>query len=687
MAYADVVFTIHAGIMKQIILLGLALAAKVGAVGAAGFAVSPSPLTNDYQGKLVFNVTNLEPGTVVVVEKYLDANHNGAVDPGEWLVQSFTVQDGQQAVVGGVRNWNVPGDEDGATNGQIRAELFVPGLDQVMHRRAGDCLYRISHPTNAFAAVTQPFVVRQRAFPQGVAGRLTQAGSGISLTNATVFLANDTGAPFTGMGPDTNGDFTLLAAPGNYQLLAFANSHAIGASAGPLAVLANQFTTNNLAVSPATNVIAGTVVEAGTTNGLPGLLVMTFADGNQDAPATLSFTDRSGRFALQAIPGSWQIQVESAGVPLLGCLPPKHWPVANVAGNVSNLVVELPKATALIYGTVTDKQSQPVAGLPFYAGSQDDRYEANGASYPSNGLYCLGVVAGSWWVGPDSDALAALGFVASGGSNVTLVAGQAAAANLVLQKPSAQLQGRVLDDAGVAQAAVQLAADDWAGTHVATPTGTNGDFTIGLAAGTWHLGLSGESASARDLVGPLFSVTLTNGQTASNLVYLVRHATSHIACLVSNSSGDPLANLGVWANAIVAGTNYAIYLQSDSGGRARLPVINGDWTVGLDCQGLGQRGYECVPSQLVPVPAATPLVTFTAVTPSPFILQSPTMLPGGGFQFTVVAAPGYTYNILSTTNLQDWSLLGTTNPSGGTFDFVDPTAASRPQRYYGVERQ
>jgi hypothetical protein len=51
-------------------------------------------------------------------------NSNSAVDTGEPLVQSFLVTDGQVASFGGVRNPNIPGDDDGASDGKITTNIF-----------------------------------------------------------------------------------------------------------------------------------------------------------------------------------------------------------------------------------------------------------------------------------------------------------------------------------------------------------------------------------------------------------------------------------------------------------------------------------------------------------------------------------------------------------------------------------
>src|SRR2546425_7847107 len=146
--------------------------------------ISPSTITNDFAGKIVLTISNLTAGQKVIVQKYLDLNTNGTIDFGqEPLVQSFTVTDGSLPLVGGVRDVNVPGDEDGATNGQIRVELNYPGLNEILDHIAGHYLYRLVDANGIFSPVIIPFTVVQKGYAQGVSGQATAAGTGLPLTN------------------------------------------------------------------------------------------------------------------------------------------------------------------------------------------------------------------------------------------------------------------------------------------------------------------------------------------------------------------------------------------------------------------------------------------------------------------------------------------------------------------------
>ena len=122
-------------IFWSVILGGAVLLESLLSARAVTFAVSPAAVSNTYPGTITLQISGLTNGETVVVQKYRDLNTNGVINGGDWLVQQFSLTDGQAGmVIGGVTNFNVPGDTDGTRNGQINATLnFQNGdLDQVV---------------------------------------------------------------------------------------------------------------------------------------------------------------------------------------------------------------------------------------------------------------------------------------------------------------------------------------------------------------------------------------------------------------------------------------------------------------------------------------------------------------------------------------------------------------------------
>src|SRR6266581_2606497 len=236
-----------------------ALALVPNARATVGLTVSPANITNDYVGKVTLTITGLSAGKTVRVERFSDVNGNGVVDAAtDSLFRSFTVTDGQLPIIGGVRNLNVPGDDDGATNGAVRVDLDTPGIDNVFGTAAGNFIFRVSDPLSGFTAVTKPFTVAQKASSQGICGRVTAASGGAALPGVFVILltgnnGNAVGGAFT----DANGNYALNTLPGSYAALPLRPGYIADQTVAATTVVTNQFTTNNQALAAGAFTISG----------------------------------------------------------------------------------------------------------------------------------------------------------------------------------------------------------------------------------------------------------------------------------------------------------------------------------------------------------------------------------------------------------------------------------------------
>src|SRR6185503_8721064 len=105
----------------QLLCTGTAILA-LKAVALPTVSLSPATTSNTYTGVLTIQVSGLTNGEPVVVERYLDANGNGVIDPGEPLMDSFRIGDGFVSTIGGVTNLNVPFDST-PTSGAITTAL------------------------------------------------------------------------------------------------------------------------------------------------------------------------------------------------------------------------------------------------------------------------------------------------------------------------------------------------------------------------------------------------------------------------------------------------------------------------------------------------------------------------------------------------------------------------------------
>jgi len=180
----------------RLAVLALGLAAGPACGQTPGFTISPAVITNDFCGQDVFTITGLSNGQQVTVQRWTDLNGDGVIGADDVMQQAFKVTDGKVPMIGGVRNINQPGDQDGATNGQITAKLNIPGASLLLDRFAGNYLYRLVDASGTPLA-TNSYTVLQQTQSQGVTGYATAADTGAPLTNALVVLVSPNGPAAT----------------------------------------------------------------------------------------------------------------------------------------------------------------------------------------------------------------------------------------------------------------------------------------------------------------------------------------------------------------------------------------------------------------------------------------------------------------------------------------------------------
>jgi hypothetical protein len=400
-----------------------ALAAK-----AITLALDPASITNDYVGTVTLNIGGLTPGMTVTVESYADMNSNGIIDAGDLLLKRFQVTDGQVPLVAGVRNLNLPGDEDGLPNGQIQTVLYFPSTGG--SPPLGQGLFQVSDPAGSLTSVTQAFSITQKLYPQGVTGRLTWAATGLPLTNGAVGLLPLVGTTSEFMLADANGRYRFLCLPGIYVVGALNLNGAIYSQSAFVTVGCGQMATNNLLVTNGTFYIAGRVTDSGTGSGIPALgLDANTANGLGAA----TWTDTDGYYVLQVTPNTWAVHPSAGAAPEAGYVDPKRINVTLTSASVSNVNFALSKPTALIYGAVRDPLNNPVVGVQLSARDQPNTFHATGRSFVANASYSLGVQAGTWNPTPDGGDLGLRGFIGLG-STVTLVSGQATNINFIVTR-------------------------------------------------------------------------------------------------------------------------------------------------------------------------------------------------------------------------------------------------------------
>jgi hypothetical protein len=335
----------------------------------------------------------------------------------------------------------------------------------------------------------------------------------------------------------------------------------------------------------------------------------------------LVFSDASGNFVIPVSSAStqWAVDPSEKSLALLGYLGLNNrYPVDISGGSVSGVSIQLPKATALIYGTLKDSQGNPLTGIDIYV--DEDQYEGYGLT-DSSGNYVAGVTAGSWWTEPDSDELSALGYLGTG-ANVTVTAGQALRQDFTVQAPTAHLSGQLLDTGqnGVGNIGVSACPQN-GGSCSSSTTVSDGSFSVGVVGGTWNLSFSSSDLASQGLIGPMLSFTVTDGENQTGINAVALSTTAQITGSVTDSNGNPITNLNVYAWATINGTQYnSASFQTDSNGNYSLPVANGSWQVGLDCGDLNSRGFPTCPNnQMVTVSGQDQTLDFIVQATSPCV--------------------------------------------------------------------
>jgi hypothetical protein len=634
-------------------------------VQAVTITVSPSSISNLYQGYVTLMVTNgLTNGETVLIEKFVDYNTNGAVDADDMLVQTLRPGDGQANVFGGVTNMNSPGDLT-PTNGAITTVISFYGTHP--GKFIGNYIFRVSSPTGNFSPATTPFTVTNSNFGQAISGAVRNNGTNVPYGGVVVLGGlnqNLIGGTFA----DSAGNFTYKAAPGTYFIGGLKSGYVLDFSTASQVTLSSGVdATADANATAATRTISGTVRELGNpTNALGGVEI----NGEAQNAFVLAFSDSNGNFTMPVTADVWKLKLQDDLVALMGYVTPDQEParplVDATGGSVSGVNIDLPKVNALFYGNLKTSSNTPLVGITVGANGS-----SGGSSYPynsrgntdSNGDYFLGVVATNWFVGPDSDTLSALGYSTSG-TNTSINAGQAIQINFTAQSLTVHLGGRVVNNNGDPIGDIQLTANDQMGGNFSGRTDNDGYFNIGLTAGTWNLQLEMQDAANRGLIGPsLVFSNLVDGANITNILYVAQNATAHITGNVHDTNSNPITFVNVFANITVSGTNYLSGGQTDGGGNYSMGVFNGTWSAGVSGDDLSGRGLETPTNQTVTISGSDVILNFTVYPIQPLQITTAS-LPLG------VISRNYHTNLQATGGQQpyNWSLVSGSLPPGVIFN-------------------
>ncbi len=664
-------------------LLTTAFAAGISARGAVTLTVTPNTTSNTYSGNITLSISNLNSGETVVVQKFIDLNTNGIVDASDWLVQQYSLTDGQAGmVVAVITNLNVPGDSTPTNSTIISPQSFVTaGLPQQF---VGKYLYKLSSPTGRFAATTNTFAVTNTAYAQSFIGAVKCSNTNVPNAGVLLFLPSageGLGKAVGGAIANNSGNYTIKAPAGTYALFAFKNGFLTDVSTLPVVTLNPSATSsNNLTLLPATRTITGKAVDALNTNlPLPGIMASWESTNNL---ISVGFTDTNGTFTSAVTPSQWHWGGDSSSLDLHGYLDfsDQGRPTVVVSAN-TNATIAFTKGTALFYGSVKDDQNRPLAGISLYGGSGSGSLEGD-ATTDQGGNYAMPIIAGSWYVQISSDE-APTNYVFSQPNSVALGDGQAVQLNFIGFRATNHISGFLKDNLNNPIGGVRIvdnATINGAFYETATDTDDTGYYALNVINGTWSVFISsgGGGLGSDYLVPPSQTIVISNNNATANFVAVL--APYRISGAVKDNSNTPIATISVYAYANINGTNYAFAVESDYSGNYSFGVVNGTWHVGVDCYDLSARGYQCVSEQIVPISNASGAANFVVQAIPPLQITT-TSLPGGtvGESYdqwldATGGTSGYTWSLSpGSPPLPAWLTL---DPSGELYGLPDSSGTN-----------
>ena len=486
-------------------LLLACLLASLGRFSSLGatLTVSPAVISNTYPGYITLTIGGLTNSEIITVQKWTDANTNGAIDTGDLLTDTFAIADGGASLIGGITNISVPFDSN-TTTGAITTVLnFAPPmtLENVVARS----IYQVASPTGRFAPVTAAFNVTNAATAQKLSGIVYSNGV-TPLAYATVVALPNNGYAGATVA-DANGRYSLNLNPGDYFLIATAPNYYYDQSTSPTVTLTNGVSaTNNLTLIPGTATISGKAFDSANSNGV-GAVMLQLQSGNLFA---LAFTDTNGNYSAAVTPNFWKIKPAKERLVRRAFVgSQKSLQVNTSGGNVTNANLALYRGNALFYGRVTDNGGTPFANLRIDS-SDGTNNLFNAASYTdANGYYAVVayVAASTNWgcSANNSDNAILNNYIVNSPNNTNLVPGQALQQNFLALPVSAHVSGSVHDNQGNAVVGVAMYASTFISSNSYTSqnvdTDGSGNYSLNVASGTWGVNFSQGGNSGLDTAG------------------------------------------------------------------------------------------------------------------------------------------------------------------------------------------
>lgn len=561
-------------IMKMITRMIVLIATAGFAAGLEGAQISlaPSLFTNDYSGSIKMDIAGLNVGESVVVERFIDFNGNGIVDDEDFALQSVCLTDDLAPTVGGVRNPNIPGDEDGGIPRQIRSVINMRLSE--LDIQSGNFLMRLTSATHSFTPVLQPMSVFPPSAAQVIVGNVMTSGGALVSNSWVMALDPNTGDPVAGVPAGSTNGFLLKMPAGIWNLVALKPGYV---SPVPVKVALHSISavTTNLVLEPGSVEISGVLHEMGTNTGLPAVSLMLRSETGRQS---VVYTDANGNFSCSVTPGKWTVTPNLKSLTVLGYVSSSEvWSVDATAGNVTHLEYALPKATALVYGRVKNSINRNIVNLEMMGDSTNALDVALAYTDPY-GTFFMGLAEGAWFIAPYEVEMSERGLFGDG-QTVTLANDEAQVLNLVFTQGGAHLRGQVVDVSGAAVSGLEVEAWNFGAVTARAYTDIDGAFDIHVTGGRWYVKIVDDGFFLSAMVADAAIAEVAEGGIFGGIQLIAAPVIGHLTGRFVDSSGLAITNLP-----LVATNGLGMFLFQNPGmdGEFDFAVSSGNWTVQID---------------------------------------------------------------------------------------------------------
>lgn len=687
-------------------------------IGPITVALSHRTIADTYRGYLDLSVDGLSIGQTVLMERFLVDNSEGNINANAILMDSRLITDGYLPRLGGEPNYNetldyVEVDFEAVTrlDGQIASYFPVRGGLEAI---PGEYVYRVSSPSNSFAAKAVQLTITQETTGQSFAGRVLSGTTPVP--GALVGLLQSVGA-YSHLRQvaraDEDGNYRMYAPfTDEFELVAIAPGFVGPFWVGTDQVIAAGQTVNrDLQLTQGTRTLAGTVVDSVSDQPIAGLPV-TFITVNEDGKpngqrCTQTWTDANGAYSVAVTAERWGIVFKPSEVSSRSYLTGADTVTQTVdvtAGDATDVRVALTKGTSLIWGTLKNGIGQVLEGVEVFAINQELNLTASAATY-EDGTFFLAVPTGHWTVFPFSYDLELLEEPGSFNKSVHISGeDQSVEIELISRPMGGVLEGRITDHqtnpVGKLKLVAYNAAEGFRDYVIQTTYASDGYFNFYLSPGVWQVFPDSDEAATRGLlfaslptvVVPATGDPFTANRSSTNFMTIEPSGTVEVT-VIDSMTGNPVP--GIKVHGTSAAGQHAFARTHENTGVAALPVVDGEWEIHLNSDQLRREGKSEVPVFTLTVSGPISVVQLTAASfaDTEFRLDNVNVNANGDFRLTGSGEAGQRYEVQGSRNLQDWVHLGRVIAVDGRFEVIDkpgqalPTSGASRSVFYRVVRE